>query len=440
MTALGRSRLPWWIAWSIGVAIVPATSLLVPRDGTPFPLVLFLPDRTGLLVWSSWALAFGLMFLGMLGLRGAKLRSVVIAQLCASVVVATLTVAAPSSDPFAYAAWGEVEQRGANPWQPTPVTVNDDVMRVATQSWGNPIGAATYGPLFILAERTLLRFIPHTSTRELILVQRYLAAFAAIGVTLLVRGPRVAFWGLHPLVLFAFPLSAENDVFMLLLVAASMRIRQSFISGVALGLAAMVKLVAVGNIVFKQKRQIVATSLGMAVAAAALLAIEPKAATLTPLLHVAQQHQFGQGGTPTYLLQNLLESTRLPYPRLVAQAIVMATVLVLLYRTRRRWSRRDAALYGAMLLFAILPISNFNYVSWILFPALWASRPIRGVALTLTGAAWLLVLGVFMARHPHGITLVFWAVVALAYGYFFVLARDRHNARQIALELRRRNA
>jgi hypothetical protein len=433
-SASRRSLLRSWIVWGIGVALVPVTSVLVPRDGSPYSLVLFLPERSGLLVWASWGLAFGLMFFGMLGLRAVSVRTVAIAQLCASLFIATLTVAAPSTDPFTYVVYGEIAQHGGNPWKPSLVTPNDEVTRVAIRAWENPLGATPYGPLFILGERALLAVVPHTSTHALILAQRFVALLAAIGVTLLVRGPRIAFWGLHPLVLFEFALGAHNDVLMLLFVAASMRIRQPFLSGIAMGLAPMVKIIAFGALLFRPRKGLAAALLGVAVVAVALFALEPKAATFAPMLHVAGNARF-DGGTPTYVIQKLLERVHLPNPKLAAQILLVSTVLVLLYRARRRWSRRDAAVYGAMILFALLPIVNLNYVSWILFPTLWASRGIRGVALTLTAAAWLLDLGVFMNHHPHGITLAFWGAVALAYVYFIVLAPKTGDARRIALKL-----
>jgi hypothetical protein len=428
MTVTRRSLWPWWVVWSTGVAILPLASVLVPRDGTPYPVVLFLPSLVGTLLWLSWGLALGLMFVGMLLLRAASVRTVVLAQTFASLFIATLTVAAPSGDPYSYVVYGQIAMHGENPWQPSRLPINDDATRIAAHSWGT-LGGSTYGPLFILGERALAGVVPHTSTRTLILVQRYVAALAAVGVTLLVRGPRIAFWGLHPLVFFEFALGAHNDVLMLLLIAASMRIRHSFLSGIAIGLGAMVKIVAFGTLLFRPKKSIVPTLLGVAVAVIALLAIEPQAATLAPVLHTTGQHDFGQGGTLTYLIQKPLESLHVAHPRLVAQVSLISAVLVLLYRTRRRWSRRDAPLYGAMTLLAIAPILTSNYVSWILLPALWASRPIRGVALALTAAAWLLNLGFFSADHTHGITLAFWGTVALAYGYFFIVARPRHGSR-----------
>jgi hypothetical protein len=433
MTGTRRSLLAWWIVWGTGVAIVPLASLLVPRGGTPFPVLPLLAEPARVLICTSWSLAFGLMFLGMLGLRAANVRTVALAQICASMMIASLTLAAPSTDPFSYVVFGQIDRRGDNPWQPTHVTPSDDVSRVAVEAWKNPFGPAPYGPLFILGERALVSVVPHTSTHTLIVVQRYVAALAAVGVTLLVRGPRIAFWGLHPLVLFEFALGAHNDVVMLLLIAASMRIRQSFFSGIAIGLAPMVKIVALGALLFRSKKGLIPSLLGVAVTFVALLAIEPKAATLGPELHVAGNSTMG-GGSPTYLIQKPLESMHVPYPRLAAQVIIMSGLAVALYGTRRRWSRRDAPLYGAMAMLAILPFLLPNYVCWVLLPTLWASRPLHGVALALSGAAWLLSLGVYMPNNrPHGLTLMFWGAVVLAYVYFFILARHRRVAGRTAV-------
>jgi hypothetical protein len=417
------AQLRAWLLWSLGVALIPAAGLLVPREANSLPVVLFLPAHPQLLVSVCWTLAFGLMFAGMLGLRAASVRSVVLAQICASLVVASLTVLASSIDPFCYVVFGEM----ANPWQPTNVTLNDGVSRVAMEWYSNPFGPTPYGPLFILGQHALLAVVPHTSTHTLIVVQRFAAALAAIGVTFLIRGPRIAFWGLHPLVLFEFTLGAHNDVLMLLLVAASMRIKQSFFSGIVLGLAPMVKIVALGALLFRSKKGLIPALLGAAVAIVALLAIEPQAATLAPLLHVSGNANM-EGGSPTYLIQKPLESIHVPHARSAAQIILVSAVGVFLYRARRRWSRRDAPLYGVLILLALLPFLTASYVSWVLLPALWASRPLRGVALALSGAACLINFGGYMPAHrPHGLTLMVWGAVALAYAYFFILARPRRG-------------
>ena len=259
MTVTRRLLLPWWVVWSIGVAIVPLTSVLVPREGSSYPVVPFVPDPARLLVCISWTLAFGLMFLGMLGLRAVNVRTVVIALL------------------------------------------------------------------------------------------------------------------------------------------------------------------------FRPKRAVIPTMLGVAVSVVALFAIEPNAITLEPVLHVAGLPRM-EGGTPIYLIQKLLEPMHLAHPKLAAQVIIISALPIVLYWMRRRWSRRDAALYGVMLLLAISPFVTGNYVSWVLLPTLWASRRLRGVALALTGAAWLLDIGVLTPDHrPHGLTVMFWGTVVLAYGYFFILARTRHG-------------
>jgi hypothetical protein len=433
MVARQLARFPlWWTMWGTGVLIVPIAGWLVPRDGLPYPVVFMVPGRAGVLLWVAWGVAFGLMFGAMLGLRRAGFRTVAVAQLCAGLFVATFTPAAPSSDPYSYIVYGETAQRGGNPWQRIRVTTDYDAMRVAARSAEDAhfVGPSTYGPLFMLAERALVAVVPKTATARLVLIERYLATFAAVGVTLLVRGPRIAFWGLHPLVLFLFPVAAHNDVLMLLLLAASLRIRNAFFSGVALGAAAAVKLVAIGALVFRPKRMIV-QGIGAALTIGALLVLQPKAATLGPLLHVSMHSGYG-GGSVIFVAEKFLTALHLADPKLTAQLLLLGTLLLVLYRVRRRWSRRDASLYGVLILLGLSPFVWINYVSWALFPALWASRPIRGVALTLSGAAWILNLGIFTASRPHGTTVILWICVAFAALYFLGVPRLRRTHRRPA--------
>jgi len=429
-----KRRLPvrgvrfWWLIWGVGVALIPLVSLHVPRDGTPYPVVLYLPERIGLGVWAGWGAGFGLMFLGMLGLRGVRLRTAVIAQACASVAIATLTLAAPSTDAYTYVAYGEITQRGENPWQPPLVTAADDATRVATASWGNPLGPMPYGPVFALGERALLQVVPHTSTRTLLLIERCVAAFAAIGVTLLVRGPRIAFWALNPLVLFEFAGAAHNDAVMLLLIAASMRLRRPFLAGIAIGFAGMVKIVALGNLLLLRWSSLPATIAGVVLVVVALLAFVPQAATLGPEVHLNLD-----GPSPIAAVQKLLAAHGVARPELAARMIVLIPVVALFLATRSRWPRRDTPVYGAALLVASSPLLHPWYATWLLMPALFASRPVRGVVLASTAAVYLLNLGVFPARvHVHGITLAFWAVMIACAAYFFLFAR-RQRKGQAAL-------
>lgn len=424
------TRSFWWLIWAAGVAAIPLTSFFVPRDGTPYPVVYALPERTGLVVWAGWGAGFALMFAGMLGLRGIRVRTAVIAQVCASVTIATLTIAAPSSDPYTYVVYGEIAQHGDNPWLWNRVAVDDDVTRVATTAWGNPVGPVPYGSAFLLGERALLHLVPHTSTRTLLLVERYVAALAAIGVTLLIRGPRIAFWALHPLVLFEFALGAHNDALMLLLVAASMRMHKPFLAGFAIGLAAMVKVVALGNLLLQRRAAIAVTAAGAALGVVTLLALEPQAATLGPQLHLVPQ-----GPAPTFAVEKILEARRIAHPELAARIIVVFAAIALVLATRARWSRRDAPVYGVALVIAAAPLFYPWYATWALMPALFASRPLRGIVLALTAAVYLLDLSLFSARegnHFHGITAVFWSVVAVSVASSVIAAR-RRRIRRVAL-------
>jgi hypothetical protein len=416
--------LPWWLLWGAGVALVPLGGLLVPGDGNPFPLAVNLPVRTGLLLWIVWGAAFASMFAAMLGLRTVGARTVAAAQLCAGIFVATLTFAAPSPDPYTYVTYGEIDRGGHDPWRPYHATVVDDATRVAVHAWGNPVGAAPYGPLFILGERALLAVVPHDATRTLILVHRYVALLAAVGITLLVRGPRVAFWGLHPLVLFVFPVSGHNDALMLVLVALSLRVRSAFLAGIAIGAAGMVKIVGLGSLLFRPSKTIVVTFAGAGAAIAGFLALQPHAATLAPVIRVTEHRHFG-GGSPAYLIEKVFDALHFAEPRYAALLVLLWLTLLCLYRVRKPWSRRDASLYAALIVVALSPFVFANYVCWVLFPALWASRAIRGVALTFSGAAWLYYLPEMPADRPHGVTVALWLPVAFACAYYFIAPRLR---------------
>jgi hypothetical protein len=249
-TVLRESSLGAWLIWTAGVLLIPLTALLVPRGVGPYAIVDKLGGYTGMMIWAGWGIGIALMFFGMIRLRSISVRTAVAAQLCASAVIALLTVALASSDVYSYIVDGESAMHG---WGNGVIPVTDDSTCVAVAIWGNPVGPTPYGAAFILFERTLLALVPHTATQALVLVHRFVAAFAAIGVTLLIRGPRVALWAINPFVLFEFPLNGHNDVLMLFLIAASMRIRQSLLSGFMVGLAGMVKVVALGALAFRRR-------------------------------------------------------------------------------------------------------------------------------------------------------------------------------------------
>ncbi len=200
-------------------------------------------------VWLVWLLAFALMTSGMLRLDRCRLSTVLAAQIVAGLLF-VITPTMPTADAYAYHVYGAMLGQ-TNPWHPGAISSHRPAIVTGLSIWGNPPMPSPYGPLFLIYEHVLIGAFPGLSADGLIIVERACSLLAAVAITVLLRGPRVAWWALHPLVLFEFAVCAHCDVFMLALIALSIRLRSSILAGIAIGCSAMIKIVAAGAVVFR---------------------------------------------------------------------------------------------------------------------------------------------------------------------------------------------
>lgn len=394
-----------WLLWWSGVALIPIAAAVVAR-GASIPLVVNNLGAPGLLLFCFWGVAYAAMFAAMVGLRGSNLRAVLAAQGLASIIVATSTIATPSSDPFAYLTFGRVLAQHGNPWRMTQISHDPITQRASYLQKTRPPSSA-YGPFFVLVQSVLSRFI--SDAWKALVAERLLFGAAALAVTFLLRGPAIAWWGLHPLVLFEFACGAHNDALILACVALAMRVRMPAVKGALIGLAAMVKLIAAPGLIFiTRRRALLGSVIGFAAVVAVFAIAIPSSLDPRGVQHVAAMSV----GTPAHILWRILEALRVPRASTVAQVVVALAVIAL--ASRMRWRRRDAAPAACILLLAASPYITLWYVSWPLFGATWCSNKLRLVVLTLTASGWFLYIGPFSGIPIPISSIVTWGAVVVA--------------------------
>ena len=404
-TRSARGRRLAWGAWACGALAFPLGATLVPRDGNAIAIANFLPGARGVEVWLVRALGIALMFAAMLRLRDVPVRAVLVAQLVASVIVAVTTFATPSTDPYGYFMYGRWVATGANPWRPPRVLGDDPVARIARPIVHDPPIRSPYGPAFVGLESMLVRVVPDTSFATWVAIHRALALAAACAISALLRGPRAAFWGLNPLVMLSFAVAGHNDALMLFCIAAAMRARSAVVAGIALGVAATIKLPALASLgVVRRSWPVLG---GAVLAAVVVYARFPDALSLSAFVT-----QVGQdANSPAHALERLFAVRHLPFARPLALAAVVVAIVLLAPRVRRP-SRRNVAPALALVLLAIAPYVQSWYFTWPLLGAAWSSRGLRIVILVASGLAWILDFGTISTVPLHASTATFWIAIA----------------------------
>jgi hypothetical protein len=358
-----------WALWWFGVLLVPLAGIvMVAAKGHCagfWPTDIVTHQRcVGLvpgIVWAMWLAAFAAMTIGMLGLERASLRAVAIAQLFAGLAFAA-TPTMPTADAYQYHVYGDAS-RTWSPWQPSRLVPDRESTATGLRIWGNPPQPSPYGPLFVLYERGLLAAFPALGADQLIYVERSVDVFALLAMTLLLRGPRIAWWALHPLVLFEFAVAAHCDVLMLLLLAISIRSRSAILAGVAIGASGMIKLVGLGASAFR-----IGALPSALVTVAVFLALFPAAATLAP----QQAATIGFGGSPALLAATLLKAMHVPGAEAIARwSVVLAGVITV---CALRVQRRDVPVHATLLLIGCSTWIVPWYLTWVVFAARFAHR------------------------------------------------------------------
>jgi hypothetical protein len=371
-----------WILWWFGVALVPLSGLIMTfgtrRCSGFWPTDVVTHHRcvgaVPAIVWLMWLLAFACMTAAMIGLERAKFRTVVLAQAVAGILF-VFTPTMPTADAYQYHIYGAMLGH-SSPWRPAPLVTDRPAVATGLRIWGNPPLPAPYGPLFVLYEHELGESFPRLSADQLIYIERVVGLLAALAITVLLRGPRVAWWALHPLILFEFAVAAHCDVFMLGFLAASVRLRNPIAAGIAIGCSAMVKLVGLGASAFR-----IGTLPYALATAAAIIAFFPTAATLAPAAAAAS----GFSGSPALFVIVLVHALHVPQPEAVTRAVVLALGIVVAISLRS--GRRDAPLYGTLLFILCSTWIIPWYLTWLVFASRFAHRRTAVAAALIASAS-----------------------------------------------------
>jgi hypothetical protein len=357
----GQARL--WGLWATGALLFPVTALIVPAERLPLPRIT--DWRVGIVVWAAWALGFAFMSVAMWRARSVGIRTLVVAQILAGVAFA-FTPAMPSIDAYMYLGFGDMLTHGENPWKPPVVPPRDPVAIAATTAWGNPPVSSRYGPLFIAGEGLVTRALAGASVWQLLIVQRLLSLIAAVGVTLLIRGPNIRFWALSPFVAYFYVLEAHNDVLFLVLLSAAARFRQPVVAGLTIGMASMIKIIALAALGLRRVRSAISASAGALVAIICSMLAVPHAFTFSALLGQAREF----GNSPIALLRSGLLAIHTPHAVAAPLATVSVVGTIAVASVCIRWSRRDAPAVLALLFILTLPRIWPWYFGWALLPAI----------------------------------------------------------------------
>jgi alpha-1,6-mannosyltransferase len=187
--------------------------------------------------------------------EGTRVRGLVI---CAVAAVALAGAAAwPfvfSSDTYAYAAYGEMDARGLDPYVLVPANAHGTSIDAARVQWRGDFPVCVYGPAFVALARAVWNTTNASGAGAPIAALRALAALAFLGsIPLIARALAgveertksliLCAYGLNPMVLWSVA-EGHNDAFVLLaaaIAAVVVRSGRTAIAGAILGLSAAIK-------------------------------------------------------------------------------------------------------------------------------------------------------------------------------------------------------
>jgi hypothetical protein len=290
-----------------------------------------------------------------------------------------------SSDPYAYAAYGAMAERGIDPYVPVAAGVHGAAIDAARRQWGGAYPVCVYGPAFVAFARLVRRATEPFGPAAALAAFRALAGLAFLAsIAFLDRalagleaGRRFAIlaaYGLDPVLLWSAA-EGHNDAFVLAIAAAAaLAVRRGWgaCGGLVLGFSAAFKapgaLLAAG---LALDAAFVARRPGIAVAAAAGIALA--AAVAIPAMLPAFAAVGGHGQyAPQVSLPDLVGP-------LAASAIALVTAGFALVRLRAR--DRGGFAWLGLAAAAVLPNLYPWYALWLVPFALAAGRTGAGFAL-----------------------------------------------------------
>ena len=159
-----------------------------------------------------------------------------------------------SSDPYAYAAYGESAARGIDPYRPLAATVHGTSIDAARWQWGGAYPPCVYGPVFVGFAERMWRLTARFNPGAPIAALRFAAAIAFLASVPLLdaalaglparrRLGLLCAYALHPIALWSVA-EGHNDAFVLLAAAGAAALaRRGYpgSAGVLLGTSAAIK-------------------------------------------------------------------------------------------------------------------------------------------------------------------------------------------------------
>jgi len=303
--------------------------------------------------------------------RARRADTAVVVAVAAAALAANLAWPVTfSSDPYAYAAYGDLATRGVDPYRLAPPALHDAPLDAARYQWSGAFPVCVYGPAFVLFARAIVTIANGAGSSATLWVFRaaacaaFLASIALLGVALRDRTrERRSFalyaYGLNPVALWTVA-EGHNDAILICCAAAAFACARRFPAGAAFALAlgplvkapgAVLAVVYAARAAWLEGTQTRAVWLATAAggAAAVALALPP---LLPALRHVATAGVYA----PAVSLQGLLG---LPAAALLAAAMLANSARLLLRRERRGFA------WAGLALLAALPNAYPWYVLWL---------------------------------------------------------------------------
>jgi hypothetical protein len=158
-----------------------------------------------------------------------------------------------SSDVYAYAAYGSMENQGLDPYVPLPAAIHSPLFDATRWQWSGTYPVCVYGPAFVAVAAAVARATAAYDvsiglwTLRLIAAAAFLASIPLLAATLAPwDAPRrfiaLCAYGLNPAILWTVA-EGHNDALLLLLVmsAGAVALRRPIVAAFVLGLTSLVK-------------------------------------------------------------------------------------------------------------------------------------------------------------------------------------------------------
>ncbi len=314
---------------------------------------------------------------------------VVLAASAAGLAIAWCAPLLFSSDVYAYAAYGEMERIGLNPYAAAPVPASDVVVRAAQLQWESAFPICVYGPAFVGLARaivTLLAPLGLLAQLEAFRVTASVAFFLCIVLVVATypgdRASRLraaATIGLNPVAIWSAAEGHNDTIAMIAVLSGFVLYRRKFFNAGAavVALSALIKppgMVAAIVLAAVERRARLGAILGIAIALGFSL----------PLISGVATRLAPHG---KYAPQASLQAIVAPFSRLGAWGLAVAVSVVLAMRAAAllRLGKTEGWVWLGLAAWVLLPNPYPWYALWLIALAALAPGTLPGfVAISLS--------------------------------------------------------